>query len=36
MVRTSPDGPVVKNPPPNTGDIGLIPHLGRFHTLRSN
>ena len=26
-----PGGPVVKNPPANAGDTGLIPRLGRFH-----
>ena len=26
-----PDGPVVKNPPANAGDTGLIPALGRPH-----
>ena len=25
-----PDGSVVKNPPPNAGDVGSIPRLGRF------
>ena len=24
-------GPVVKNPPANAGDMGLIPGLGKFH-----
>ena len=27
---------MVKNPPANTGDMGLIPGLGRSHRLRSN
>ena len=27
---------VVKNPPANAGDTGLIPDLGRFHMLCSN
>ena len=27
----SPDGPVVKNPPANAGNVGSIPDLGRFH-----
>jgi len=31
-----PGGPVVKNPPANAGNMGLIPHLGGSHTLRSN
>ena len=26
-----PSGAVGKNPPANTGDMGLIPGLGRFH-----
>ena len=26
-----PDGPVVKNPPANTGEVGPIPGPGRFH-----
>ena len=29
-------GPVVKNPPGNSGDTGLIPGLGRSHMLQSN
>ena len=29
-------GPVVKNPPANAGDTGLIPGLGRSHMLLSN
>ena len=28
-----PGGPVVKNPPANAGDMGLIPGLGRSHVL---
>ena len=31
MLESSPDGPVVKNPPANAGDTGLIPGLGRSH-----
>ena len=31
-----PGGIVVKNPPANTGDMSLIPGLGRFHLLQSN
>ena len=31
-----PGGAVVKNPPANAGDMGLIPGLGRSHMLRSN
>ena len=26
-----PGGPLVKNPPANTGDTGMIPGLGRTH-----
>lgn len=29
-------GPVVKNPPANTGDIGSNPGLGRCHVPKSN
>ena len=28
--------PMVKNPPANAGDTGLIPAQGRFHVPRSN
>ena len=31
-----PGGSVVKNPPANAGDKGLIPGLGRFHVPQSN
>ena len=31
-----PAGPVVKNPPANTGDIGSNPGLGRCHVPKSN
>ena len=31
-----PGGSVVKNPPANAGDTGLIPSLGRTHMLQSN
>ena len=31
-----PGGPVVKNPPANAGNMGLIPSLGGSHMLRSN
>ena len=31
-----PGGPVVKNPPANTGDADLLPDLGRSHMPRSN
>ena len=31
-----PGGPVVKNPPANAGDTGLILGVGRFHMPRSN
>ena len=30
-----PGGSVVKNPPANAGDTGLIPDAGRFHMLQS-
>ena len=35
-VGTSLGGPVVKNPPVNAGDTGLIPDPGRFHVPWSN
>ena len=31
-----PDGPVIKSPPANSGDTGLIPGLGRSHMPRGN
>ena len=31
-----PGGTMVKNPPANAGDMGLIPGLGRSHMLQSN
>ena len=31
-----PCGPVVKSPPANAGDMGLIPLSGRFHMPQSN
>ena len=31
-----PGGSVVKNPPANAGDVGLIPDLGRSHMSQSN
>ena len=31
-----PGGPVIKNPPANAGDTGLIPDLGRSHLPQSN
>ena len=34
--RGFPGGAVVKNPPANAGDTGLIPGPGRSHMLRSN
>ena len=34
--RDFPGGTVVKNPPANAGDTGLIPGPGRSHMLRSN
>ena len=33
--RDLPGGPVVKNPPANAGDTGLIPGPGRSHMPRS-
>ena len=30
--KDSPGGGVVRNPPANAGDAGLVPGLGRFHT----
>ena len=30
-LRDFPGGPLVKNPPANAGDMGLIPGLGGFH-----
>ena len=35
-IRDFPGGTVVKNPPANAGDTGLIPSPGRPHMLRSN
>ena len=35
-VRGFPDCAVVKNPPANAGDMGLIPGPGRSHMSRSN
>ena len=34
--RDFPGGTVVKNPPANAGDMGLIPGLGRSHMPWSN
>ena len=34
--RGFPGGSVVKNPPANAGDMGLISGPGRSHTLRGN
>ena len=31
-----PGGTVVKNPPANAGDTGLMPGPGKSHMLRSN
>ena len=31
-----PSGPVVRNPPANSGDMDLIPRLGRSHMPWSN
>ena len=36
MQRDFPGDAVVKNPPANTGDMGLIPGLGKSHIPRSN
>ena len=36
MGQDLPGGPVVKNPPANAGNTGLIPSPGRFHVSRSN
>ena len=36
MVWDFPGGPVVKNPPDNAGDIGLIPGPGRAHIFWGN
>ena len=36
MTRDFPGGAVVKNPPANAGDTGLIPGPGSSHMLRSN
>ena len=35
-LKDFPGGPVVKNPPANTGDVGLIPGQGRSHMPQSN
>jgi len=35
-VRGFPGGSVVKNPPANAGDTGLIPDPGRPHMLQSD
>ena len=31
-----PGGPVVKDPPANAREVGLIPGLGRFYMLQGN
>ena len=36
MFGASPGGSLVKNPPANEGDVGLIPDPGRSHVLQSN
>ena len=36
VVQGFPGGAVVKNPPANAGDTGLIPGPGRSHMPRSN
>ena len=35
-LRDFPGGAVVKNPPANAGDTGLVPGPGRSHVPRSN
>ena len=35
-LKDFPGGPVVKNPPANTEDVGLIPGQGRSHMPQSN
>ena len=35
-VRDFAGGPVVKNPPANAGDTGLIPAVGRLHMSQGN
>ena len=35
-IKDFPGGPVVKNPPANARDTGLIPGLRRFHTPWGN
>ena len=35
-IRNFPSGPVVKNPPANAGDMGLIPGPERFYMPWSN
>ena len=30
-MKSTPGGPIVKNPPADAGDTGLIPGLGRSH-----
>ena len=34
--RDFPGGPVVKNPPANAGNMGLIPNLGKSHVLQGS
>ena len=36
LYKDFPGSPVVKNPPANAGDTGLIPDRGRSHVLQSN
>ena len=36
MLQDFPGGPVVRNPPANAGDMGLIPDPGRSHVLQGN
>jgi len=36
VVQGFPHGSVVKNPPANAGDIGLVPGPGRPHTQQSS
>ena len=36
ITRNFPGGPVVKNPPANSGNVDLIPGPGRSHTWQSS
>jgi len=35
-IKDFPDGPPIKNPLANAGDMGLIPGLGRCHMPQGN